>query len=123
MLQLMNLRQGYTSEVAAKGAGFLCGEKAIPHLVSLLSRNSGTFPAYEIAYALGNTRSRAAVPTLIELLSNPDAGIHRAAKEALYTLTHRMSDSDDFVVDHQDWVSWWALEGERAEIFDPTECP
>jgi PBS lyase HEAT-like repeat len=123
MLQLMNLRQGYTSEIAAKGAGFLCGQKAIPHLVSLLSRNSGAFPAYEIAYALGNTRSRDAMPTLIELLRNPDADIHRAAKEALYSLTHRMSDSDIFVVDYQDWVSWWALEGEKAEMYDPTECP
>jgi hypothetical protein len=95
MLQLMNLRQGYTSEIAAKGAGLLCGEKAIPQLVSLLSRKPSTFPAYEIAYALGNTGSRTAVPILIELLGHADAGIHRAAKEALYTLTHWESNSDD----------------------------
>jgi len=50
-------------------------------------------------------------------------GIHRAAKEALYTLTHRESNSDDSGADHQNWVSWWALEGKTAQIFDPTECP
>jgi hypothetical protein len=123
MLRIMNVRQGYSSEIAAKGAGLLCGERAIPQLVSLLAQKSSTLPAYEIAYALGNTGSRTAVPILIELLSNPDAGIHRAASEALYALTHRMTDGEDSGVDHQNWVSWWALEGERAEIFDPTECP
>ena len=123
MLQRMNLQQAYTSEIAAKGAGLLCGEKAIPQLVSLLSRKPSTFPAYEIAYALGNTGSRTAVPILIELLGNADHGIHRAAKEALYTLTHRESNSDDSGADHQNWVSWWALEGKTAQIVDPTECP
>jgi hypothetical protein len=123
MLQLLNLRQGYTSEIAAKGAGLLCGDKAIPQLVSLLVGKPGTFPAYEIAYALGNTRSQTAVPILIDSLTNADPDVRRAAKEALYTLTHRQSDSDDFGTDHQNWVSWWALQGRTAQIFDSTECP
>jgi hypothetical protein len=123
MLQLMNLRQGYTSEIAAKGAGLLCGEKAIPQLVALLSGGPSTFPAYEIAYALGNTGSRTAVPVLIELLTNTDDGIRRAAREALHTLTHRMSNGDDFRADRQDWLAWWGMEGKTAQTFDPTQCP
>jgi hypothetical protein len=92
-------------------------------LVSLLVGKPSTFPAYEIAYALGNTRSQTAVPILIDLLTNADADVRRAAKEALYTLTHRQSDGDDFGTDHQNWVSWWALQGRTAQIFDSTECP
>jgi HEAT repeats len=125
MLQLLNLRQGYTSETAARGAGLLCGDKAIPQLVSLLLGKPSTFPAYEIAYALGNTGSRTAVPILIDLLTSADASVRRAANEALYTLTHRQSNGngDDFGVDHQHWVSWWDLQGKTAQIFDTTECP
>jgi hypothetical protein len=119
----MNLRQGYTSEIAAKGAGLLCGEKAIPQLVALLSGRPSTFPAYEIAYALGNTGSRTAVPVLIELLTNTDDGIRRSAREALYTLTHRKSNGDDFRADRQDWLAWWGMEGKTAQTFDPTQCP
>jgi len=123
MLQLMKLRQGYTTEIAARGAGLLCGEKAIPQLASLLLRAPRNFPPYEVAYALGNTGSRTAVPILIELLGNSDADVRRAAKEALYTLTHRQSNSDDSGADREDWVSWWALQGKTAQIFAPTECP
>jgi len=122
MLQLVSLRQGYTSEIAVRGAGLLCGDKAIPQLVSLL-RKPSTFPVYEIAYALGNTGSRSAVPILIELLSNTDTDVRRAAKDALYTLTHRQSKSDNSAADHQNWIRWWALQGKTAQIFDPAECP
>ena len=122
MLQLMSLHQGYTSEIAVKGAGLLCGDKAIPQLVSLLLRKPSMFPAYEIAYALGNTGSRSAVPILIELLSNTDTDVRRAARDALYSLTHRQSNGDDSAADYQNWASWWALQGKTAQIFDPTEC-
>jgi hypothetical protein len=61
------------------------------------------------------------VPILIELLG--DADVRRAASEALYTLTHRQSNSDDPAAERQNWVSWWALQGKTAQIFDPTECP
>lgn len=121
MLQLMKLGQGYTSEIAARGAGLLCGEKAIPQLVSLLSGKQTTVPTYEIATALGNTGSRTAVPILIELLSTADAGLNSAASEALYTLTHRSAGGPG--ADRQEWMSWWALQGKTAQIFDPTQCP
>jgi hypothetical protein len=121
MLQLMNLRQGYTSEIAARGAGFLCREKAIPQLASLFSAKESTFPAYQIAYALGNTGSRTAVPILIEQLSTADADSNRAVTDALYTLTHRGTEGSS--VDREEWVRWWAFQGKNAQIFDPTQCP
>ena len=122
MLQLMKVRQGYTSEIAARGAGLLCGDRAVPQLASFLVLGPNRFPPYEIAYALGNTKSRTAVPVLIDLLGNSDISVRRAAKEALYTLTHRLS-GDDSTSEHQDWVSWWALQGKTAQIFAPSECP
>lgn len=122
MLQLMKLRQGYTSEIAARGAGLLCGDRAVPQLASFLVLGPNTFPPYEIAYALGNTKSRAAVPILIDLVGNSDVTVRRAAREALYTLTHRPS-GEDSTSERQDWISWWALQGKTAQIFDPTECP
>lgn len=123
MLQLMHSRQGYTSETTARRAGLLCGEKAITQLVVLLSRSPNAFPAYEIAYALGNTGSQTAVPVLIELFDNADDRTCRAVHEALYTLTHRNSNSDDSSADRQDWVAWWAKEGKTAQIFDRTQRP
>lgn len=123
MLQLMTSNQGYTSEIAARGGGLLCGEKAVPRLASVLSRAPRAFPPYEIAYALGNTGSRAAVPILIELLGNSDANVRRAASDALFTLTHRRSATGDATMELQDWVSWWALQGRTAQTFDPAECP
>ena len=122
MLQLMKLQQGDTSEIAARGSGLLCGDRAVPQLASFLLLGPNKFPPYEIAYALGNTKSRTAVPILIDLLGNSDAGVRRAAEEALFTLTHRPS-GDDSASEHQDWVSWWALQGKTAQIFDPSECP
>ena len=122
MLQLMKLRQGYTSEIAARGAGFLCGDRAVPQLASFLVLGPNTFPPYEIAYSLGNTKSRAAVPILIDLLGSSDVLVRRASREALYTLTHRPSGKDS-ASDRQDWITWWALQGKTARIFDPTECP
>ena len=123
MLQVMSLRQGYSSDIAARGAGLLCGERAIPQLVALSSSPS-MFPAYEVAYALGNTGSRNAVPALIELLHTVDGEQLRAIQEALYTLTHRRSSSGKSGADeYQEWTNWWAFEGKTAQIFDPSECP
>jgi hypothetical protein len=121
MLRLMNLHQGYTSEIAARGAGLLCGETAISQLVSLLS--ASPVRAFEIAYALGNTASRNALPLVIELLKNSDAGVRSAAREALYTLTHRQSSFTSVPEEYQEWTAWWASQGRTARIFSPAECP
>jgi HEAT repeat protein len=122
MLQLMNLYQGYTAEIAARGAGLLCGDTAIPQLVLLLSANPAQIPEYEVAYALGNTASRSALPVLIEMLRNSDANSRRAAKEALYTLTHRQS-GESLLDEYREWTNWSALQGRTARIFSPAECP
>jgi hypothetical protein len=121
MLQLMNLHQGYTAEIAARGAGLLCGDTAIPQLVLLLSASPAQIPQYEVAYALGNTASRSALPVLIGMLRNSDA--NSAAKEALYTLTHRQSGVEPLLDEYREWTNWWALQGRTARIFSPAECP
>ena len=121
MLRLMNLHQGDTSEIAVLGAGLLCGDTAIPQLISLLSASSDR--AFEIAYALGNTASPNALPQVIELLKNSDAGVRRAARDALYTLTHRQSSFTSVPEEYQEWTTWWASQGRTARIFSPAECP
>jgi HEAT repeat protein len=117
----MNLHHGYTSEIAARGAGLLCGDTAIPQLVSLLSASSDR--SFEIAYALGNTASPNALPPVIELLNNSDAGVRRAAWDARYTLTHRQSGFTSVPEENQEWTTWWASQGRTARIFSPAECP
>jgi HEAT repeat protein len=121
MLQLLNLRQGYASQVAVGGAGLLCGDTAIPQLVSLLS--ASPVRAFEITYALGNTATPNALPPLIELLKNSDADVRRAARDALYTLTHRQSSLRSVPEEYREWTAWWASQGRTARIFSPAECP
>ena len=121
MLQLLNLHQGYASQVAVGGAGLLCGDIAIPQLVSLLSATPAR--AFEIAYALGNTASPNALPPVIELLKNSDMGVRRAARDALYTLTHRQSSLTSVSEQYREWTTWWASQGRTARIFSPAECP
>jgi hypothetical protein len=116
MLRNRNSLRSYNDYFYGTGEGH-------PAVGRFLSGRPSTFPAYEIAYALGNTGSRTAVPVLIELLANTDDGIRRAAGEALYNLTHRKSNGDDFGADRQDWLAWWGVEGKAAQIFDPTQCP
>ena len=59
MLQLLNLREGYTSEIAAKGAGLLCGDKAIPQLVSLYRESRVRF---RLTKSLTHLETRAVKP-------------------------------------------------------------
>jgi len=79
---------------------------------------------FEAAYALGNSYSRKAVPTLISLLIDQNPEVRRAARDSLATLTHRRSKSDQghFQEIHDDWASWWASNGSNAPIYGIDDC-
>jgi hypothetical protein len=121
MLQVMNARRGYSSTIAARGAGLLCGDKALPQLIRGL-QGTDALPAYEIAYALGNTASRDAVPILIDLLRQPNAGTRDAAEEALATLTHRADEPVGTDQAYSKWSRYWSLYGNSAQLFRPDQC-
>jgi hypothetical protein len=108
---------------AALGLGRIGGDRA----VRALQRAFSTGPPEvqrSIATALGNTRSRAAVPVLIGIFGN-DAAQHEVCG-ALTTLTHRAwcnGSADDPAAKRIRWMRWWRQTGSRTSIFGPDNCP
>lgn len=109
------------------------GDAAIPALLTRM--RSGDLNVRNSAiYALGNTKSRAVIPLLINLLRlSPGADAETSADEAiganaaLQQLTHRFVDqprSDPSWVEaaRQHWQQWWASSGQDAKTFWPGEC-
>jgi len=121
MLQATNARRGYSASIAARAAGLLCGEKALRELIRGL-QGENAIPAYEIAYALGNTGSRDAVPLLIDFLGQSDGGVRGAAEEALATLTHRTDEPAGGDSAYLKWSRFWSLYGRSVQVFRPDEC-
>ncbi len=123
MLDIARESREYSRFIALRAAGYLCGERAFPLLVSQLV-NADYSARFEAAYALGNTQSREAVPLLIPLLLDTDPNVRRAARDSLATLTHRRSKSDEGSAQatHRDWANWWASNGATAPIYGIDDC-
>ena len=126
MLGVSQESSQYSRWIALRAAGYLCGERALPLLKSLVS-SADEVSRYEVVYALGNSHSREAVPVLISLLLDANSGVRRAALDALTNLTHRSLPSG---IDqqnkageiHADWTNWWASKGASAEIYRIGDC-
>jgi hypothetical protein len=88
MFDLAQQNAGYSRMIALRGAGYLCGEKAIPLSLRLLNSADQSL-RYELAYALGNTQARDAVPILSDFLADKDEKVRRAAVDALATRSRR----------------------------------
>jgi len=126
MLDLAQQSAGYSKMIALRGAGYLCGEKAIPLAVPLLNSADQSL-RYELAYALGNTHAREAVPILFDLLADKDENVRRAAADALTTLIHRSQEPGIANVEaaaqaRRAWMAWWSGYGRDAKIYGPEEC-
>jgi hypothetical protein len=127
MLDFFQKSSQYSRFIALRAAGYLCGEKVLPLLRSLLPAADGT-SRFEIAYALGNSHIREAVPVLISLLLDTDSDVRRAAADSLASLTHRSgsrSGVDDEEVARRvqkDWDNWWKSEGASAQIYRVDDC-
>jgi hypothetical protein len=126
MLSISQESSQYSRSIALRAAGYLCGEKALPLLRSLLSA-ADPVSRSEIAYALGNSHSREAVPALIFLLLDANSNVRRAAVDSLTNLTHRSSasgiDQEEAAgTAHDDWINWWASEGATAKIYRIDDC-
>jgi HEAT repeats len=126
MLSIGQESSQYSRWLALRAAGYLCGEKALPLLKSLLS-SADTVSRFEVAYALGNSHSREAVPSLISLLLDANSNVRRASVDSLTNLTHRSSTSgidqqEAAGTAHDDWIRWWASEGATAKIYRIDDC-
>jgi hypothetical protein len=109
---------------AALGLGRIGGDGAVRSLERALSGASEEVRP-SIAMALGNTRSRAAVPVLIGMFGNNAA--HNEVCGALITLTHRLwcddGSPDDPAAKRTRWFRWWRQTGSRTSIYGPDNCP
>ena len=108
---------------AALGLGRAGGDAAVQHLERALAAASPD-QRPTIATALGNTRSRAAVPALIGMF---DLGpSYNDVCNALVTLTHRVwcdGSTEDPADDQRQWRRWWQQNGATAPIFGSDRCP
>ena len=107
--------------IALRGVGYLCGERPFR------LHSSDQSMRFELAYALGNTHSREAIPILFTCLGDKDENVRRAAAEALVTLTHRSQgpgvDSITAVAETQQaWIAWWHGHSRDAITYGPKDC-
>jgi len=126
MLDLAQQNAGYSRMIALRGVGYLCGEKAIPLTLRLLHSADQSL-RYELAYALGNTQARDAVPMLSDFLADRDENVRRAAVDALATLTHRSQEPGIASLEaaaqtRRAWMAWWSGYGRRAKTYGPEDC-
>ena len=126
MLDMAKRDPQYSGTIAARAAGALCGEKALPTLLTLLAQVKPNMRP-EIAHAVGNTQSRGAVTPLISLLLDRNVELRIAATQALAALTHRRSAHDvnseeSALQAYREWTGWWGLNAQRAAIYGVKDC-
>jgi hypothetical protein len=106
---------------AVLGIGRLGGEDAVKALQSAPASPNPEV-RQTVALALGNTRSPAAVPILIEMYS--DEPVRNDVCGALATLTHyQWCDGGGSVTETQaKWKEWWGSHASRLRLYGIDEC-
>ena len=108
-------------EYAILGLGRLGSDDAVK---ALQSHRASPNPDIRrsVALALGNTRSPAAVPILIEMYS--DEAARNDACLSLATLRHDpWCDGADTTAETQSmWRDWWRTHGSRSTLFGRDQC-
>jgi hypothetical protein len=111
---------------AALGLGHIGGDVAARALARGLASPSAKV-RFAIAEALGNTRSRSAVPLLIRMYSDNDSTVTNEVCDALIELTHRKWCDDgsgtSVTVQQSRWLRWWNVNGKRTAMYGNDECP
>jgi hypothetical protein len=100
------------------------GPQMLPYLFVWMQSSDTVFTRPNAVTALGYTGSRDAIPTLIDLLKDPDLSIAQRALWGLRVLTHLKvaGDHDEPRSQYPKWLRWWALEGATAHIYKAQEC-
>ena len=112
-----------TRGYAALGLGSMGGDHAVRLLESALPTTAGGVRS-KVATALGNTRSRAAVPLLIAMFG--EDATDNAVCNALNTLTHhRWCDAmaSESAVTRRRWRRAWRAKSRTAVVYGPNDCP
>ena len=113
----------YIRREAAFGIGMIGGDAAVDAL-----RDAPISPnplvAGAVILALGNTKSKSAVPILIERAEGQKGYVSNEVCTALINLTHRGWCGGVGLAETQaKWRTWWAANGKGARIYGPDECP
>src|SRR3954471_13338315 len=113
---------GQSRRYSALGLGYIGGDKAVERLPgALATAPANVRPA--IATALGNSRSRHAVPVLIGMFGNNPERAEVCA--ALNELTHGTwcGTAGDSAARRRKWLRAWKENGPRTPIFGADNCP
>lgn len=101
-------------------AAQLGGEKMLPVLVAL-AKSPDSITRMNAVAAMGYTRSRGAIPILLDRLKDPDVQVGYRAAYGLRQLTHRTSygpvESPPLPAQYDMWSHWWQTEGATAPIY------
>ena len=110
---------------AALGLGHIGGDVASRALAGGLPSPSAQV-RLAVAAALGNTRSRSAVPLLIRMYGDKDNTVRNEVCGALIELTHREwcdGSGTSVRVQQSQWLRWWKANGARITLFGNDQCP
>jgi hypothetical protein len=110
---------------AVLGLGHIGGDVAARALAGGLA-NSNVQVRLAVAAALGNTRSRSAVPPLIRMYGDNDNAVRKEVCGALIELTHREwcdGSARSVVVQQTRWLRWWKAKGAQIALYGNHECP
>lgn len=101
-------------------AAQLGGEKMLPVLVAL-AKSPDSITRMNAVAAMGYTKSRGAIPILLDRLKDPDVQVGYRAAYSLRQLTHRTSygpvESPPLPAQYNMWSHWWQTEGATAPIY------
>jgi HEAT repeat protein len=110
---------------AALGLGHIGGDTAARALSRALASPSRQVRLAVVA-ALGNTRSRYAVPLLIRMYGDNDNPVRNNVCGALIELTHREwcdGSGTSVTVQQSQWLRWWKLNATQIALYGNNECP
>jgi len=110
---------------AVLGLGHIRGDVAARALAGGL-HNPSSQVRLAVAAALGNTRSRSAVPLLIRMYSDNDNSVRDEVCGALMELTHRTwcdGTGRSVRVQQSRWLRWWNVNATRIALYSTDECP
>ncbi len=105
--------------------GMVGGKQELPKLLEIIRNDSDANDRGAAIAAMGDTRSLAAFPLLLQLFTLPDAGEPLASNLALVTLTHHVVPIDGQVPAAQYqglWQAWWRQNNATARAYGPFEC-
>jgi HEAT repeat protein len=110
---------------AVLGLGHIGGDVAARALAAGLANPSGQV-RLAVAAALGNTRSRSAVPLLIRMYGDNDNTVRNEVCGALIKLTHRAwcdGTGRSVTVQQSRWLRLWKAKGAQIALYGHDECP